>query len=327
MSAAASPLAERVAALFEGRSGFVRVVATCDAADDLGLGEGRTNQNFIVTVGEGAAEERYFVRIGKDLPAFGVSRLREQAASRAASSAGIAPAVLDCSNGDVLALEFVDGRALTASDVRAAAGAGARSPLLRAIVDTLQRLHRVSPPVCFDRAPTARWSPPDLCRWLALAKEARYSRLPLLDGVDELVGRLEAAAGPLAEGGGASFCHFDLLPDNLVLDRDGAVWVVDFEYANAGEPLMDLAIFAMGCEMSAAEEREMLGLYLATPADDALMARFGALKVLAALRETLWGVVAEVSESSALSLAEAKAYADKLYPRLEEMRAAFDKRV
>ena len=79
--------------------------------------------------------------------------------------------------------------------------------------------------------------------------------------------------------------------------------------------------------MSAAEEREMLGLYLAAPADDALMARFGALKVLAALRETLWGVVAEVSESSALSLAEAKAYADKLYPRLEEMRAAFDKRV
>ena len=158
MSAAASPLAERVAALFEGRSGFVRVVATCDAADDLGLGEGRTNQNFIVMVGEGAAEERYFVRIGKDLPAFGVSRLREQAASRAASSAGIAPAVLDCSNGDVLALEFVDGRALTAGDVRAAAGAGARSPLLRAIVDTLQRLHRVSPPECFDRAPTARWS-------------------------------------------------------------------------------------------------------------------------------------------------------------------------
>lgn len=78
--------------------------------------------------------------------------------------------------------------------------------------------------------------------------------------------------------------------------------------------------------MSDAEECEMLGLYLAEPADDALMARFGALKVLAALRETLWGVVAEVSQSSALSPAEAVAYADKLYPRLQEMRAAFDRR-
>lgn len=81
-----------------------------------------------------------------------------------------------------------------------------------------------------------------------LAKEARYSRLPLLDGVDELVARLEAAAGPLPERAGPCFCHFDLLPDNLVLDQRGGVWVIDYEYAHGGEPMMDLAIFAMGCE-------------------------------------------------------------------------------
>ena len=56
----------------------------------LGLGEGRTNTNFIARVGD----DRYFVRLGSDLPAFRVSREREQAAARAAAAASIGPEVI-----------------------------------------------------------------------------------------------------------------------------------------------------------------------------------------------------------------------------------------
>ena len=34
----------------------------------------------------------------------------------------------------------------------------------------------------------------------------------------------------------------------------GDVWLVDFEYAQGGQPLMDLAILAMGCTLAPDEE-------------------------------------------------------------------------
>jgi hypothetical protein len=77
--------------------GEVSLVATTDEAvsAELGLGAGRTNQNFIATVtAAAAAPQRYFVRIGSDIPAYGVSRHKEQAAGRAAAAVGLAPAVL-----------------------------------------------------------------------------------------------------------------------------------------------------------------------------------------------------------------------------------------
>ena len=80
------------------------------------------------------------------------------------------------------------------------------------------------------------------------------ARLPLLPGAYGLIDALEAEAGPAAA---ACFCHFDLLPDNLV--RDGSrVWLIDCEYAAAGQPLMDLAIMSMGCALSGEEETALL---------------------------------------------------------------------
>ena len=102
---AASPCAatvERIAALpcWEGEAVEVKTAAA--VAQELALGEGRTNQNFVVRRRGGAS---YFVRVGADLPYFGVSRVREQAASRAAAATGLAPAVVLTSE-DLLVLEL-----------------------------------------------------------------------------------------------------------------------------------------------------------------------------------------------------------------------------
>ena len=84
-------MVERIAALpcWEGEA--VDVKPATAVAQELALGEGRTNQNFVVRRRGGAG---HFVRVGADLPFFGVSRAREQAASRAAAATGLAPAVV-----------------------------------------------------------------------------------------------------------------------------------------------------------------------------------------------------------------------------------------
>ena len=103
--------------------GEVTLAATSDEAvsAELELGSGRTNQNFIATRKDGA--KRYFVRIGQDIPAYGVTRAKEQAAGRAAADAGIAPQVLYTAP-DAMVTEFSDGRTLTDAQLRRRARPG-----------------------------------------------------------------------------------------------------------------------------------------------------------------------------------------------------------
>jgi aminoglycoside phosphotransferase (APT) family kinase protein len=309
--------------------GDVQISPATDVKDSLGLGEGRTNQNFVATTGTG---ERYFVRIGSDLPPWGVTRAKEQAAARAVATT-VGPPLLYAELPDALVCKLVPGRSLTEPQVKAAAG-GQDDELLKELAQTIRRLHATPvPPEMAALVPQGaqpRWAPPDLARWIAYAREGGFGRLPLLEDADQVVAEMEATAGALT-GESGCFCHFDLLPDNFVLfrgeDSRPSITVVDFEYCNVGQPLMDLAIASMGCNLSEEEERSLVAEYLqvARPLDGATALRFLALKVLATMRETLWGVVAEVSGSSALSPAEAAAYTDSNYKLYLESKAKFEK--
>jgi len=297
---------------------------TGEVRESLCLGEGRTNQNFVAMLGE----KRFFVRLGGELPYFGVNRPREQGASRAAAAIGVAPPVVYTEAPDVLVLDFVDGRALTEADLHRAAHAGPSDPLLANITKTIRTLHEAPIPeelkaFATEVGGSTGWGGPHFRKFLAYAKAEGFSRQPLLEGVDELVARLERAAGQLGED---RFCHFDLLADNLVLRKDGEVSIVDFEYTAPGQPLMDLAVLSMGCSLSPEEERNLLASYLETlKVPEEQVYAFSALKVLAALRETLWGTTAELSKTSSLSLEEAAAYVDMNFAKLQTMRAEFEK--
>lgn len=279
-----------------------------ELVEELHLGEGRTNQNFIV---EGDGRQRYFVRMGADLPFYGVSRAREQAAARAAEAAGIGPAVRH-TEPDIMV-----------ADLHQAGQEGPGSSLLRSVAATLRRLHEIPVPKEMEaflaQIGGVGWGGPHLEKWLRYAEEERYSRLPLLSGLRELIEQLNLAAGPM---GPNKFCHFDLLADNLVLKKD-TILLVDFEYSAPGQPLMDLAVLAMGCSLTAAEERALLSAYLAVDASEAELRQFQALRVLAALRETFWGVTAELSKSSALSMEEAVNYTDMNFKKFLELKEAF----
>ena len=291
------------------------------------LGTGRTNHNFIAT-SVADASKRYFVRVGSDLPVYGVTRAREQAAARAAADASIAPAVLYTAS-DAMVTGFVEGRTLTEKELKdACAGTGDPS-LLAEVAATLRTMHALPAPpeLASARNTESTWPPADLWRWIALAEEKGFDRLPLLGDARPFIASLESVASAGATPSQECFCHFDLLPDNLIRTPPGparSVHVVDFEYAGVGQPLMDLAIMSMGCALSGEEETALLTAYNEAPPSAELQRAFSALKVLACLRETMWGVVAEVSGASALPMEEAISYGDENFAKLQKFRAEFE---
>lgn len=315
---------ERVKALSCWAGEDVKIRTAGESKEELQLGEGRTNQNFIVDGKEG----RFFVRIGADLPYFGVARLREHAANRAAAEAGLAAIVKHTEMPDAMVCEFVNGRALTEADVKGACDEGRNNKLLQTLTALLRNLHAASVPqeltdFLSEAGGDVGAGGPHLAKWLAYAEECKYTRQPLLDGVRDLVSKLETAAAPLMSST-PKFCHFDLLADNFVILPSGEILLVDFEYTAPGQPLMDLAVLAMGCSLDANQERHLLESYLQADATPTQQYAFKAFKVLAALRETLWGTTAELSKTSALSDEEACSYADMNFNKFKELRVDFE---
>ena len=77
---------------------------------------GRTNRNFLVTCGK----QRYFARIGYDLPSHRISRAVEARCALFAAQNGVAPAVHYADNG-ILVTDYVQGRTLKVDDTTSAA--------------------------------------------------------------------------------------------------------------------------------------------------------------------------------------------------------------
>ena len=53
-------------------------------------------------------------------------------------------------------------------------------------------------------------------------------------------------------------CHNDLLSENFILDADGKMWVIDWEYGGMTDPYFDLGDFCVEHPLSAAEEERVL---------------------------------------------------------------------
>ena len=186
-AAAAEAAAAAVALPIWAELGDVTLTATTDEAlsAELELGSGRTNQNLIATANDGSGR-RFFVRIGSDIPAYGVTRAKEQAAGRASAAAGIGPAVLFTSP-DAMVTEFLTGKTLTDAELKAACAGTGDPTLLAEVAATLRKLHAAPAPPELGGASESAWAPADMWRWLVQAEEAGYDRLPLLADARELV--------------------------------------------------------------------------------------------------------------------------------------------
>jgi thiamine kinase-like enzyme len=271
--------------------------------DPQPISGGITNLNFSV-VDRG---QRYFVRIGDDIPEHGIVRTNELAANRAAHAAGVAPAVIHSQPG-ALVLEFIPGRTFSPADARDPGN-------LDRIVDLLRRCHRGIPEQLRGATPMF-WVfhvVRDYAHTLAAGASRHSAQLP---GLLDTAARLEKALGPVD----IVFGHNDLLATNFI-DDGMRLWLVDWEYAGFNSPLFDLAGLASNNEFPAALKNRMLELYFGRPPDEELELRFAAMTAASLLRETMWSMVSEIHSKIDFDY---RAYTAENLARFEAALAAFD---
>lgn len=112
--------------------------------------------------------------------------------------------------------------------------------------ELLARIHRVAWPAGGSAMHPWFREPPPEGRWPELVDAARRAGAPwseLLAGrIDEIVaGTRVAAASAEPTATGLIRCHLDFNRDNVLVDRDGGTWVIDWENSGAGHPSQELA--------------------------------------------------------------------------------------
>ncbi len=240
------------------------------------LGGGITNLNFVVR----DAVRRVVVRIGDDIPVHQILRFNELAASRAAHAAGVSPAVLYHEPG-ALVIDFVEGRTMTAADLRAGDYLGQALILMMQAHRDIPR-HLRGPAVTF-------WVFQVLRDYASTLEEGRSAHRGLLAGLMADAAELEAAVGRIE----LVFGHNDLLPGNFM--HDGRrMWLIDWDYAGWGSPLFDLGGLAANNGLAPEQEEWLLGTYYRQTPDADLWRRYRAMKAAAALREAMWSMVQEI---------------------------------
>jgi thiamine kinase-like enzyme len=218
---------------------------------------GRTNRNFLVT----DQGQRYFARVGGEIPLHGISRAAERRCTMLAAEARIAPAVVHASDG-IMITAYAEGETLSI--------ASAQTPeRLAQVAGVLRRLHAI--PVQDDL--------PDFCpvaasrRYLAQLSDAE---LPLARA------RMVACLAHLPSFPPHCLIHADLIPENFILSG-GRLLLVDWEYAGNGMAATDLAMVISNFELDAAAAQSLLQLY--GPVDHAAIET---MRVAAIVREALW---------------------------------------
>ncbi len=263
---------------------------------------GITNVNFVVADGG----QRYFVRIGEDIPVHGVLRFNELAAARAAELAGVSPALIYSEPG-VLVNRFVEGRTFGPEDIRDPAN-------LTRIVELIRRCHHEIP---------KRLRGPVLMFWVfhvirdyaATLREGDGRSLDLLPDLLDKAEALERSVGPIK----LVFGHNDLLAANFI-DDGARLWLVDWDYAGFNSPLFDLGGLASNSEFAPEQEDRLLAAYFGQAADDGLRRRYAAMKCASLLREAMWSMVSEIHSTLDFDFA---AYTQKNLARFARAHAGF----
>lgn len=203
-------------------------------------------------------------RIGEPEP-LGVDRAREAAVLDRVAAAGLSPAPLhvDTDRGE-LVLPDVGGQPLSACRLDDA--------LIRAVGAALGRMHALPcpPQPAFDPLAYAH---------LHLARAAHFGVRPP-QALDDVLAELSTPAAAAT-----AFTHNDLNPDNLLVnDR---IWIVDWELAAAGDPLLDLVTLAETCALSPTQERLLFAASGRTPPAPRERARYARCH---ALRQYAWAL-------------------------------------
>jgi hypothetical protein len=270
----------------------------------VALSGGITNRNYRLCFG---GRDCVLRLPGQDTELLGIDRAGERLAAKRAASLGIGPEALHADD-ECLVTAFVPGLPVEPERLCAEPGGVARA---------LRRFHDSG-----LQLPSGFWVP-DLLRTYASLVAARGGMLPpAYARAQELVDRI-AQVLPLAE---PVACHNDLLAGNLI-DADGELLLVDWEYAGLGHRYFDLGNLAVNNDFDEAAERALLEAYFGDPEfgpptrAHSRLAALRLFRLVSDAREAAWGVVQGLISALDFDFA---AYADEHFERLD--RAACDTR-
>jgi aminoglycoside phosphotransferase (APT) family kinase protein len=180
---------------------------------------------------------------GMNARSFELFQLEAEVSSALAGIELPAPQLLGIVEQDdwiALVFEDIDGRqpGAGADDIAAVFGALARLPLLPdgiALPDGERRAE----------IKAARWS----ADWTVGLGEGVRDVLPPA-GAAHLDDLLTLAAQAPAAVAGQHLVHMDIRPDNVVVDRAGVAWLVDWPWAVVGAPWIDALSYLLGLAMT-----------------------------------------------------------------------------
>ena len=216
------------------------------AAPPERIAGGLTNENWLVRAAGGA----WVVRIGNPRSAqLQIDRRAEQVALRAAAHAGLGPLLTFCDpERQWLVTEYLGGAAWTARQVR-------QQENIVKIAAMLRKLHALPKP------PGARHV--DLHAILSgYWNELMATGLGARTGAAKQRARARHLAAELATDAVTCLCHNDLHHLNVVEREDGALRLVDWEYAGIGDPYFDLASVCCYHAFNDADRAALLRAYL-----------------------------------------------------------------
>ena len=262
---------------------------------------GVSNASFVVEDRAG----KYVARIGLDYPFHQVSRAREAEAARAAHAIGLSPKLIYAADG-VMVVPFITARTFGEADVR---------ENWQRCLEMIMRCHR-------DMARHIRgqgaifWVFQILRDYAQTLRAGQHRAIPELSKWLAIVDELEKAQVALP----VIFGHHDLLAANF-MDDCTKLWLIDWEYGAFGTAMFDLANIAAANSFSPDIEVQMLAAYFGGTPDLAKTRAYFAMKVAAALREAMWGMVSELHLSA--PGVDYVAYAAEYVSRFEAIHARY----
>jgi thiamine kinase-like enzyme len=233
------------------------------------LGGGITNRNFKIDV-DGSL---YVLRMGgANTDLLGIDRVVEHAASLRAEEVGVGPSVADFVESEGwLVTRFIDGRPIAPEEMCNAA-------VLPRVADALRRFHGAAAiPGRFDAYAVVD-------DYRAEAEKHGVGVPSDFSAAREVSERIRGARGqqPLVP------CHNDLLNANFL--DDGAIRIVDWEYAGMGDRFFDLANLSVNHDFSIEDDRRLLAAYFGFERESDLAA-VRLMRFMSDFREAMWGVL------------------------------------
>ena len=245
------------------------------------LGGGITNHNYIIWVDGGPPTgNKYVLRVPGTGTDMFIDRDVERYNMVQAAEAGVGPAVayeLDPEGGVVS--DFVEGEIMHPETI---AGHPER---IRQVVETVKIIHEKA---VFKHHIRVF----DMLRHYT--KIAREVDAPMPPELASLLLEMDVIEKATAVRPPADLaCHNDLLSENFIVDANGKMWVIDWEYGGMTDPYFDLGDFVMEHPFSREEERLIIATYCGAMDEG----RFGRMMLYKVVSGVWWGVWAMIQKT------------------------------